>query len=96
MKLEALSVIEGEFNLQNYDKTYEEFNWAETEKKFTWHETGQVNMAHEAIDRHAETYRKNKVALYYRDANRDEKYTFREMKEWTNKAGNILKTFGQC
>ena len=95
MKLEALSVIEGEFNLQNYDKTYEEFNWAETEKKFTWHETGQVNMAHEAIDRHAETYRKNKVALYYRDANRDEKYTFREMKEWTNKAGNILRTFGQ-
>ena len=95
MKLEALSVIEGEFNLQNYDKTYEEFNWAETEKKFTWHETGQVNMAHEAIDRHAETYRKNKVALYYRDANRDEKYTFREMKEWTNKAGNILRAFGQ-
>jgi len=35
--------------------------------------------------------KKNKVALYYRDANRDEKYTFEEMKELSNKAANVLK-----
>ena len=94
MELKALSVIDGEYNLQNYEETYKNFNWIESEKQFSWHETGLVNMAHEAIDRHAETYRKNKVALYYRDATRDEKYTFREMKERTNKAGNILKSLG--
>ena len=41
-----------------------------------------MNMAHEAIDRHAEFDRKNKVALYYKDANRKESYTFNEMKKW--------------
>ena len=38
--------------------------------------------------------RKNKVALYYRDDSRNEKYTFKEMKELSNKAGNVLKTYG--
>ena len=38
-------------------------------------------MAYEAIDRHAKLIRKNKVALYYNDGSRNEKYTFNEMKE---------------
>ncbi|CAM3918472.1 acetate--CoA ligase [Lederbergia lenta] len=95
MKLEALPVINGEYNLQDYDKTYASFDWAQTEQQFSWHQTGRVNMAYEAIDRHAESFRKNKVALYYRDTVRDEKYTFREMKELTNKAGNVLKKLGE-
>jgi len=94
MKLEALPVVEGNYNLQNYDEVYGSFNWSEAEKNFSWHETGRVNMAYEAIDRHTKTFRKNKVALYYRDGERDEQYTFNEMKKWTNKAGNILKEFG--
>ncbi|MCJ8009589.1 acetate--CoA ligase [Lederbergia wuyishanensis] len=94
MKLEALPVIEGKYNLQNYDEMYANFNWSEAEKNFSWYETGRVNMAYEAIDRHTETFRKNKVALYYRDGVRDEKYTFNDMKKWTNKAGNVLKTYG--
>lgn len=94
MKLETLPVIQGEYNLQNYRETYENFDWKEVEKQFSWAETGLVNMAHEAIDKHANSYRKNKVALYYRDANRNEKYTFQEMKDLTNKAGNVLKTYG--
>ncbi|MCR2821838.1 acetate--CoA ligase [Lederbergia panacisoli] len=94
MKLEALPVIEGHYNLQNYDETYANFNWSEAEKNFSWYETGRVNMAYEAIDRHTETFRKNKVALYYRDGVRDESYTFHDMKKWTNKAGNVLREFG--
>ncbi len=94
MKLEALSAIEGNFNLKNYDETYRQFDWKEAEKAFSWSETGQVNMAYEAIDRHAATYRKNKVALYYRDGARKEKYTFKEMKDLSNKAGNVLKAYG--
>jgi len=89
-----LPVIEGKYNLQNYDEMYANFNWSEAEKNFSWYETGRVNMAYEAIDRHTETFRKNKVALYYRDGVRDEKYTFNDMKKWTNKAGNVLKTYG--
>jgi len=91
MKVEMLPVIQGEHNLKNYDETYRTFDWSETEKQFSWAETGRVNMAYEAIDRHVETFRKNKVALYYRDASREEKYTFKEMKEWSNKAANVFK-----
>jgi acetyl-CoA synthetase len=94
MKLELLSASEGEHNLSNYQDIYEKFNWEETEKQFTWHKTGLVNLAYEAIDHHAETFRKNKIALYYRDDLRDEKYTFKDMKERSNKAGNVLKTYG--
>jgi acetyl-CoA synthetase len=91
MKLEALSPMKGNFNLQDYDAAYESFDWSEVEKNFSWSETGRVNAAYEAIDKHAETFRKNKIALYYRDPERDEKYTFKEMKELSNKAANVLK-----
>jgi acetyl-CoA synthetase len=94
MKLEALSAIKGNFNLKDYDEMYKQFDWKDAEKEFTWSETGKVNMAHEAIDRHAETFRKNKVALYYRDGARKEKYTYKEMKDLSNKAGNVLKAYG--
>ncbi|KJE26425.1 acetate--CoA ligase [Geobacillus thermoleovorans] len=91
MNTERLPVIEGDYNLKNYEETYKQFQWSEVEKEFSWHETGRVNMAYEAIDRHAESFRKNKVALYYRDAARNEKYTFKEMKEMSNKVANVLK-----
>ncbi|WP_059171421.1 acetate--CoA ligase [Bacillus sp. FJAT-27445] len=94
MKMEMLPVIEGDFNLKNYSETYSSFDWKEFEKEFSWHTTGLVNMAYEAIDRHAETHRKNKVALYYRDQKRNEKYTFKEMKDLSNKAANVLKSYG--
>ncbi|HDR7774842.1 TPA: acetate--CoA ligase [Bacillus tropicus] len=94
MKVETLPVIKGENNLPNYDEAYANFNWEEVNKNFTWNETGQVNMAYEAIDKHAKSDRKNKVALYYQDGSRKEKYTFKEMKDFSNKAGNVLKNYG--
>ncbi|MEK4028441.1 MULTISPECIES: acetate--CoA ligase [Bacillaceae] len=94
MKLETLTVKEGNYNLKDYDELYASFNWKDAEKHFSWSETGKINIAYEAIDRHAESGLKQKIALYYRDADRDEKYTFEEMKEYTNKAANVLKTAG--
>lgn len=94
MKVEALPATQGNYNLKNYEDTYNQFDWAEGEKVFSWYETGRVNMAYEAIDRHAESFRKNKIALYFREGMRNEKYTFKEMKELSNKAGNVLKTYG--
>ncbi|MFB9760016.1 acetate--CoA ligase [Ectobacillus funiculus] len=95
MKVEALPVMKGDSNLLSYEDTYNSFDWIEAEKDFSWYETGQVNMAYEAIDKHAASQRKNKIALYYQDANRKEKYTFKEMMEQSNKAGNVLKTYGE-
>lgn len=93
MKVEALPVTQGNHNLKNYEELHGQFDWGEAEKEFSWSDTGRVNIAYEAIDRHAESFRKNKIALYYQDGMRKEKYTFKEMKELTNKAGNVFKTY---
>jgi len=95
MKLEALPSFKGEYNLTSYEEMYNSFDWKETEKMFSWYETGKVNIAYEAIDRHAESVRKNKIALYYHEGLRKEKYTFKEMKELSNKAGNVFKNYAQ-
>ncbi len=80
-------------NLQDYFKTYKKFRWSSVEKEFDWHKTKKVNVVHEIIDRHADSFRKNKVALYYWDpsAGRDEKYTFLDLKRLSARFGNILK-----
>ncbi|MET3575368.1 acetyl-CoA synthetase [Bhargavaea ullalensis] len=91
MEKNIIPVRDGDFNLADYEKTAADFKWEDAEKEFDWYRTGKVNLAHEAVDRHADSYRKNKVALYYRDANRSEAYTYDQMKRITNKAANVLK-----
>lgn len=89
--MEKLAVIPGEHNLNNYEEAAANHDWQYSEKAFSWFETGKVNIAYEAIDRHATTHRKNKVALYYNDGNRKEAYSFYDMKRHSNKAANVLK-----
>jgi acetyl-CoA synthetase len=91
MKVESIPAKQGDHNLENYDATRQAFDWSEVEKNFSWHKTGRVNLAYEAIDKHAESERNNKVALYFSDSKRKEKYTFNEMKELSNRAGNMLR-----
>ncbi|UTH13195.1 acetate--CoA ligase [Macrococcus equipercicus] len=91
MKTEIYEVEPGDYNLQDYDERYKNFDWKEVEKAFSWHETGKVNMGYECIDRHVDSGRGDKVALYYKDAERNESYTFEEMKRNSNKAANVLK-----
>ena len=35
MKLKALPVVQGDYNLINYEETYKQFDWKETEKEFS-------------------------------------------------------------
>lgn len=93
MKIEVLPVIEGDYQLKDYEQTVKTFQWEDAEKNFSWKQTGKVNMAYEAIDRHAESDKKEKVALYYQDANRKESYTFLDMKNQSNKAANVYKKY---
>lgn len=90
MKVETLPVIKGDYQLENYETEAATFNWTDAEKEFSWFESGKVNVAYEAVDRHANSFRKNKVALFYKDANRKEAYTYNDMKIMTNKAANVL------
>ncbi len=81
-------------NLEEYEETCKTFQFEDVERDFTWYETGKVNLAHEAVDRHAETWRKNKVALYYDGPDGEHKYTFLDLKLLSNKFANALKSLG--
>ncbi|MHA6260375.1 acetate--CoA ligase [Sporosarcina sp. CAU 1771] len=91
MLLKTLPVVKGKYQLENYELTNAEFNWKDAEKEFSWFESGKVNIAYESVDRHAESYRKNKVALFYKDSERKESYTYHELKKMTNKAANVFR-----
>lgn len=91
---EILKVVATNPNMRNYEETVANFKWEDVEKEFSWYKTGKVNMAYEAIDRHAESSRKDHIALYYSDDLRDEHYTFAEMKSNSNKFANVLKKLG--
>ena len=80
-------------NLLDY-RSMKNFDWSSVEQEFSWFETGKLNIAYEAIDKHASSARKNKIALYYSDPNRNETYTFFDMMIQSNKAANVLKEYG--
>ncbi|SDO10414.1 acetate--CoA ligase [Alkalicoccus daliensis] len=94
MNSSVIKSSNGEHNLANYESSASEFDWSQVEKQFSWYNTGKVNIAYEAIDRHAESGNKDKIALYYSDAKRDEKYSYQEMKEASDKAGRVLQDIG--
>lgn len=82
-------------NLESYEKTYREFRWSDVHKEISWFENGKLNAAYNAIDRHAETWRDNKVALYWEGKNGESrKYTFLDMKNLSNRFANVLKKYG--
>lgn len=89
--VEIIAPVATSPNMKNYEEERAQFQWADIEKAFTWSQTGKVNVAYEAIDRHADSQRGDKIALYYSDDRRDEKYTFKEMKAQSNRFGNILR-----
>ncbi|GEL78749.1 acetate--CoA ligase [Tenuibacillus multivorans] len=91
----VLKATSGNHNLDNYEQTYENFNWDEVNKAFSWNETGKVNIAYEAIDRHAENpKKKGQVALHYASPDREEKLTFEDLSKRSNQFANVLKKKG--
>ncbi|OAJ73418.1 acetyl-CoA synthetase [Brevibacillus sp. SKDU10] len=94
MKVESIPATQENSNLKDYDRTYETFQWADVEKQFSWYETGKVNMAYEAIDRHAHSEKKDKIALVYSDSTREESYTYTELSRLSNRFANVLHDLG--
>ncbi|MGO4274616.1 acetate--CoA ligase, partial [Paenibacillus sp. TAF58] len=76
MKVELIEAVSPNPNMSNYEQTHAAFDWKDIEKSFSWYETGKVNMAYEAIDRHADSSKKDKIALYYSDSQREEAITY--------------------
>ena len=95
MPNDALPPVPGtDANLKDYAAAAAAFDWKSVEAVFDWHRTGKVNMAHEAIDRHALGARKNKLALLYTDGERVQKYTFEDLMRLSNRFANALARMG--
>jgi len=95
MSKETLPPVPGhDGNLADYDQTRRTFDWKSVEAEFDWQKTGKVNMAHEAIDRHARGARKNKLALVYSDGERIVKYSFEDLMRLSNRFANALVRMG--
>jgi benzoate-CoA ligase family protein len=72
-----------------------EFDYTKEYKKWKWDIPKKYNIGYDCVDKHTETNKKNKVALYWENDKGDsEKYTFNDMKRLTNKFGNALKNLG--
>jgi len=54
----------------------------------------KVNIAYETIDKNVEKQKKDAIALIYTDGSFQEKYTFLQLKEQSNIAGNFLLNLG--
>jgi acetyl-CoA synthetase len=82
-------------NLLDYKQACESFDWHEVEQEFSWHQTGKVNIAYEAIDRHAaDPIRCDRYCLIYEDEHRRERITYLQMRDLSNKFANVLKKLG--
>jgi acetyl-CoA synthetase len=78
-------------NLPDYSLAYRSFLWPEVEKEVSRFSNHILNSAYVAIDRHADTETKHKIALYYEsEENQKEQYTFGQLKDLSNKFANVL------
>lgn len=60
-----------------------------------WFVNAKCNITYNALDRHVNSHRKNKVALYWEGENGEERtYTYRQLLYWVNKMANALKELG--
>ena len=91
MKKGILEVIQGDYHLKNYDEEAASFDWESVEDNFSWSKTGKMNLAHECIDRHARSERKDKIALHYKSNTRKESYTYEELRKKSNQAANMFR-----
>ena len=82
-------------NLIGYETLYEKFSWDDVAEHFDGLPSGGLNIAHEAIDRHANGRLKEKTALIWYGIDGERKsYTFGEMKRESNRFANVLKSLG--
>jgi len=62
---------------------------------FKWFEGGKTNIAYNALDRHINTYRKNKVAIIHeKESGERERMTYNDLYRAVNQFANALKSLG--
>lgn len=94
MDMQVVPAREGNHNLKDYEAFRKDFSWEEVKKNFSWYESGKVNMAYEAVDKHAaDPTKKDQAALLYSAPDREEKVTFEQLRLKSNQFANVLKKY---
>jgi hypothetical protein len=83
-------------HLLDYERTRAEFSWSQARAQLDGLPGGRgLNIAHEAVDRHAAGPRRDRVALRWlskEGARRD--FTYADLRDETNRFANVLKSLG--
>ena len=83
-------------NLLEYEKTYIGFSWDEVRRELAWLPDAKgLNIAHEAVDRHADGPARDRVAMRWLGSDgavRD--FTYLDLKRQSNCFANILEGLG--
>ena len=91
-KLEEIKVRP---NIGEYHDSVGSFTWQQMRSELDGLPGGGLNLAYEAIDRHAMSHKRDKVAMYWEGAGgEEEQYTFAQFKELTDRFANVLKKLG--
>ncbi|MFI5303345.1 MAG: acetate--CoA ligase [Nitrospiria bacterium] len=83
-------------NLADYEKSYRSFSWEKARQEMSGLPNGRgLNIAHEAVDRHADGPLKNHLAIrWIGKSGQSRDFTFSQLKQSTNRFANILNRLG--
>jgi acetyl-CoA synthetase len=82
-------------NMADYEQEYAAFSWDAVEAAFDGLPSGGLNIAHEAIDRHAEGPLADKPALIWLGEQGGERtFTYAQMKKESARFANVLASLG--
>ncbi len=90
-----LKDIEVTPNIQDYGAMRQDFSWDTIKSELDGLPGGGLNLAYEAVDRHANGSRRDKPAMIWEGSNGEqETYTFQQFKEESNKFASVLADLG--
>ncbi|WP_273568080.1 acetate--CoA ligase [Maribacter halichondriae] len=79
-------------NMPDYDSFYSKFSWEKEYESLDGLPEGGINIAHEAVDRHANSNRRDTVALKWMRNDRSvEDITYADLKLRTSRFANVLE-----
>lgn len=83
-------------NLEDYEKSYASFSWEKSRLELSGLPNGRgLNIAFEAVDRHAGGPRKNHLAIRWLGKNGEiQDFNYGNLQELTNRFANLLKQLG--
>lgn len=96
MKFEVISkAMRRVPNMANYEEMRKKFKWEDVSLELEGLGEERLNIAYEAITRHAKGKNRDKIAMYWHGKHgNEETYTFSDLDRLTNQFANILKELG--